>query len=138
MFQLGSGCSAVAATCERSTQRQTEPEQYLYSFCYCYSWEAAAQLWPPLVSAQHSDKQSLDDLLRDIGIKMNRHFQVGKSSKWGEGGLGRTFFFSIHHIASKLPDNHRQKTCSYQCCGSIYIEFESGSRILVQFGSRPY
>jgi hypothetical protein len=43
---------------------------------FFYSWEAAAQLWPALASAQHSDKQSLDDLLRDIGIKMNRHFQA--------------------------------------------------------------
>ena len=62
MLQLGSSRSAVAATCERSTQRQTEPEQYLYSFFYCYSWEAAAHLWPPLVSAQHSDKQSLSNI----------------------------------------------------------------------------
>ena len=45
-------------------------------YMFFYSWEAAAQLWPPLVSAQHSDKQSLDDLLRDISIKMNRHFQA--------------------------------------------------------------
>jgi hypothetical protein len=45
-------------------------------YMFFYSWETAAQLWPALVSAQHSDKQSLDDLLRDIGIKMNRHFQA--------------------------------------------------------------
>ena len=38
--------------------------------------EMAAKLWPALITAQHSDKQSVDDLLRDIGIKFNRYYQV--------------------------------------------------------------
>ena len=42
---------------------------------FFYSWEAAAQLWPALVTATHSDKQTVDDLLRDIGIKANRYYQ---------------------------------------------------------------
>jgi len=42
---------------------------------FYYNWGAASQLWPALVTAQHSDKQSVDDLLRDIGIKMNRYYQ---------------------------------------------------------------
>ena len=40
------------------------------------SRESAAKLWPALINAMHSDKQSVDDLLRDIGIKMNRYYQV--------------------------------------------------------------
>ena len=40
-----------------------------------FSWETANTLWPALVSAQHSDKQSVDDLLRDISIKANRYYQ---------------------------------------------------------------
>ena len=40
-----------------------------------YSWETANTLWPALVTAQHSDKQSVDDLLRDISIKANRYYQ---------------------------------------------------------------
>ena len=42
---------------------------------FFYSWEAASQVWPALVTAMHSDKQSVDDLLRDIGIKANRYYQ---------------------------------------------------------------
>jgi len=42
---------------------------------FFYSWEAAALLWPALVTATHSDKQTVDDLLRDIGIKANRYYQ---------------------------------------------------------------
>jgi len=44
-------------------------------FMFFYSWESAAKLWPALINAMHSDKQSVDDLLRDIGIKMNRYYQ---------------------------------------------------------------
>ena len=40
-----------------------------------FSWETASTLWPALVTAQQSDKQSVDDLLRDISIKANRYYQ---------------------------------------------------------------
>ena len=50
LLQLGSGCSALAATCERSTQRQTEPGR------------SAARHW-------HQDEQTLSG--RKI-IKMGR------------------------------------------------------------------
>lgn len=40
--------------------------------------ESASRLWPALITAQHSDKQSVDDLLRDIGIKINRYYQVSE------------------------------------------------------------
>ncbi len=41
---------------------------------FCYSWKNAALLFPALVQAQHSDKQSIADLLKDFSIKCNRSY----------------------------------------------------------------
>ena len=41
---------------------------------FFYSWETTSKVWPSLVMAMHCDKQSVDDLLREIGIKTNRFF----------------------------------------------------------------
>lgn len=48
---------------------------YSEKHMFFYSWESAAELWPALVSAQYCDKQSVDDLLKDISIKANRYYQ---------------------------------------------------------------
>ena len=48
---------------------------YSEKHMFFYSWESASQLWPALVTAQQSDKQSVDDLLKDISVKVNRYYQ---------------------------------------------------------------
>ena len=48
---------------------------YSEKHMFFYSWETASQLWPALVTCQQSDKQSVDDLLKDISIKANRYYQ---------------------------------------------------------------
>jgi len=42
---------------------------------FFYSWEAASKLWPALVNATHNDKNSVDEILRDVSIKVNRYYQ---------------------------------------------------------------
>ena len=43
-------------------------------FGFFYSWKYASILMPALVEAQHSDKQSIVDLLKDFSIKCNRTY----------------------------------------------------------------
>ena len=43
-------------------------------FGFFYEWEFCARLMPVLVEAQHSDKQSIDELLSGISFKVNRHY----------------------------------------------------------------
>ena len=41
---------------------------------FCYSWKMIAQLFPAIVSAQHSDKDSIVELLKEISYKSNRTY----------------------------------------------------------------
>ena len=41
---------------------------------FFYNWQNANILMPALVQAQHSDKESIVDLLKDLSIKSNRSF----------------------------------------------------------------
>ena len=43
-------------------------------FHFFYKWSYFKQLAPALIKAQHSDKPSVVDMLRDIGAKMNRTY----------------------------------------------------------------
>ena len=43
-------------------------------FGFFYEWEFCARLMPVLVESQHSDKQSIDELLNGISVKVNRHY----------------------------------------------------------------
>ena len=44
------------------------------SHYYLYTWSDIATLGPALVRAQHSDKESIVELLRDFSIKSNRSY----------------------------------------------------------------
>ena len=41
---------------------------------FFYSWKYASILFPALVQAQHSDKTSIVELLKDFSIKCNRSY----------------------------------------------------------------
>ena len=43
-------------------------------FGFFYNWKNARILMPALVKAQHSDKESIVDLLKDFSIKSNRSY----------------------------------------------------------------
>ena len=82
--RVGKACHALVipllVQCLKEGRQDDELKGALYMInsekhMFFYSWEAAASIWPALVTAMHSDKQSVDDLLRDIGIKANRYYQ---------------------------------------------------------------
>jgi hypothetical protein len=85
--RLGTDCFKLVVprivSCLQNTPGVTEEMMkgalYLINqekYMFFYSWDLASQLWPALITATHSDKQSIDDLLRDIGIKTSRYYQV--------------------------------------------------------------
>ena len=39
---------------------------------FCYSWDLASRLYPAVVAAQHSDRPSIVDLLKDFSVRTNR------------------------------------------------------------------
>ena len=43
-------------------------------YAFFYSWKYASILMPALIEAQHSDKPSIVDLLKDFSIKCNRSY----------------------------------------------------------------
>lgn len=43
-------------------------------YSFFYDWGKASQLWPALVMAQHSDKESVVDLLKNLSVKLNRTY----------------------------------------------------------------
>ena len=45
---------------------------HMEKYSFFYSWKYASILFPAMVQAQHSDKASIVDLLKDLSIKCNR------------------------------------------------------------------
>ena len=70
--------------------------------CFVYSWEDALAIMPAVIEAQHSDKESVVELLKDFYYKTSRTFTdfcLGTMHifKPGQDGTGKLLTYTLAH-----------------------------------------